>query len=125
MPPLNANPIVLQYPSVVHLTHGRDRRTWPCHRHRYNQQDYLVLRRPGWFDREFYFGLPTTDTREKILKYHSQEMGGLRRRWRSRGQGALTTLATMSYGDADLRVLHGTKMMPFDRYRRFGVGHPL
>ena len=67
-----------------------------------------ALRRPGWFDRKFYFGLPTADPREKIL-------GIMTRKWAGQGAGEesgedvkerVRGLATMtkSYGGADLRV---------------------
>ncbi|TFK28597.1 AAA-domain-containing protein [Coprinopsis marcescibilis] len=70
-----------------------------------------ALRRPGRFDREFYFGLPGLDAREKIL-------GIMTRKWENwdansdgeQGRRAKDTLKglaklTKGYGGADLRAL--------------------
>ncbi|KAJ6544212.1 hypothetical protein B0H19DRAFT_1169965 [Mycena capillaripes] len=71
-----------------------------------NRPDALdpALRRPGRFDREFYFGLPNADARERILsimtrgwKGWGEEEGGER----VKGLAALTK----GYGGADLRAL--------------------
>ncbi|KAJ7886151.1 AAA-domain-containing protein [Mycena olivaceomarginata] len=71
-----------------------------------NRPDALdpALRRPGRFDREFYFGLPGAEAREKILgimtrgwKGWGEEEGGER----VKGLAALTK----GYGGADLRAL--------------------
>ena len=62
-----------------------------------------ALRRPGRFDREFYFGLPGLEAREKILNI-------LTRKWEDwgepEGQERIKGLAklTKGYGGADLRV---------------------
>lgn len=70
-----------------------------------NRPDALdpALRRPGRFDREFYFGLPGAEARERILnimtrgwKGWGEEEGGER----VKGLAALTK----GYGGADLRV---------------------
>ncbi|KAJ7499727.1 AAA-domain-containing protein [Mycena latifolia] len=71
-----------------------------------NRPDALdpALRRPGRFDREFYFGLPGAEARERILsimtrgwKGWGEEEGGQR----VKGLAALTK----GYGGADLRAL--------------------
>ncbi|KAJ6579592.1 AAA-domain-containing protein [Mycena vulgaris] len=71
-----------------------------------NRPDALdpALRRPGRFDREFYFGLPSAEARERILgimtrgwKGWGEEEGGQR----VKGLAALTK----GYGGADLRAL--------------------
>ncbi|KAJ7667104.1 hypothetical protein B0H17DRAFT_1089305 [Mycena rosella] len=71
-----------------------------------NRPDALdpALRRPGRFDREFYFGLPSAEARERILgimtrgwKGWGEEEGGQR----LKGLAALTK----GYGGADLRAL--------------------
>ncbi|KAF8632421.1 hypothetical protein AX17_004862 [Amanita inopinata Kibby_2008] len=66
-----------------------------------------ALRRPGRFDREFYFGLPGSDAREKILSIMTRkwvgwgEDGGEEAKERIRGLATLTK----GYGGADLRAL--------------------
>ncbi|KAF8173780.1 hypothetical protein K438DRAFT_1849984 [Mycena galopus ATCC 62051] len=71
-----------------------------------NRPDALdpALRRPGRFDREFYFGLPSAEARERILKIMTRGWKG----WgeddggeRVKGLAALTK----GYGGADLRAL--------------------
>ncbi|KAJ6615527.1 hypothetical protein B0H10DRAFT_1801270 [Mycena sp. CBHHK59/15] len=71
-----------------------------------NRPDALdpALRRPGRFDREFYFGLPGAEARERILGIMTRGWNG----WgedegaeRVRGLAALTK----GYGGADLRAL--------------------
>lgn len=60
-----------------------------------------ALRRPGRFDREFYFPLPNKTARRKILNIHT---GG----WEpALGDAFLDNLAgiTKGYGGADLRAL--------------------
>lgn len=73
-----------------------------------------ALRRPGRFDREFYFGLPTLDAREKILTIMTKKWEGWgageeeaeseekAREVKERIKG-LAKL-TKGYGGADLRV---------------------
>lgn len=62
-----------------------------------------ALRRPGRFDREFYFPLPSLEAREKIL-------GIMTRKWEGwdgeQGKENIKGLAklTKGYGGADLRV---------------------
>lgn len=63
-----------------------------------------ALRRPGRFDREFYFPLPTVEARERIL-------GIMTRKWQGwegeKGTECVKGLARMTkgYGGADLRAL--------------------
>ncbi|KAI6033449.1 AAA-domain-containing protein [Pisolithus microcarpus] len=63
-----------------------------------------ALRRPGRFDREFYFPLPTVEARERIL-------GIMTRKWQGwegeKGAECVRGLARMTkgYGGADLRAL--------------------
>ena len=64
-----------------------------------------ALRRPGRFDREFYFPLPGLEAREKILRIITKKWQG----WegedgetRAKGLSKLTK----GYGGADLRVCH-------------------
>lgn len=62
-----------------------------------------ALRRPGRFDREFYFELPKIDAREKILSIMTKDWEG----WSGEvGSEKLKGLAKMTkgYGGADLRV---------------------
>lgn len=62
-----------------------------------------ALRRPGRFDREFYFGLPNLEAREKILSIMTKDWEG----WADdAGKDKLKGLAklTKGYGGADLRV---------------------
>ena len=62
-----------------------------------------ALRRPGRFDREFYFPLPTLEARNKILRIMTKKWAG----WDGeKGEGQVTGLAklTKGYGGADLRV---------------------
>jgi SpoVK/Ycf46/Vps4 family AAA+-type ATPase len=59
-----------------------------------------ALRRPGRFDREFYFPLPNRDARHQIIKINT-------RQWEPQlPDNMLDTLATLTkgYGGADLRV---------------------
>ncbi|KAF7301025.1 AAA-domain-containing protein [Mycena indigotica] len=63
-----------------------------------------ALRRPGRFDREFYFALPGAEAREKILNIMTKGWKG----WDSEeGRERLKGLASMTkgYGGADLRAL--------------------
>jgi SpoVK/Ycf46/Vps4 family AAA+-type ATPase len=64
-----------------------------------------ALRRPGRFDREFYFPLPNLEAREEILKIHTSSWEG----WETESNGATIRkqLAKMTkgYGGADLRAL--------------------
>jgi SpoVK/Ycf46/Vps4 family AAA+-type ATPase len=62
-----------------------------------------ALRRPGRFDREFYFGLPGLEAREKILSIMTKGWEG----WSGdQGTEHVKGLArlTKGYGGADLRV---------------------
>jgi ATPase family AAA domain-containing protein 2 len=62
-----------------------------------------ALRRPGRFDREFYFGLPDIKARERILGIMTREWDG----WEEgEGKEKVKALAEMTkgYGGADLRV---------------------
>jgi SpoVK/Ycf46/Vps4 family AAA+-type ATPase len=62
-----------------------------------------ALRRPGRFDREFYFGLPSLEAREKILGIMTKGWDG----WvGEKGTENVKGLAklTKGYGGADLRV---------------------
>lgn len=71
-----------------------------------------ALRRPGRFDREFYFGLPSLDAREKILGIMTRKWSN----WDPNQEGEkgeqvkekLKGLAklTKGYGGADLRVCY-------------------
>jgi SpoVK/Ycf46/Vps4 family AAA+-type ATPase len=65
-----------------------------------------ALRRPGRFDREFYFGLPTVDAREKILNIMTGKWAGWGKDGGEEVKERLRGLATMTkgYGGADLRV---------------------
>ncbi|KAH7328551.1 hypothetical protein B0I35DRAFT_345699 [Stachybotrys elegans] len=58
-----------------------------------------ALRRPGRFDREFYFPLPDMDARRSILNIHTQDWG--------LSEVFMSSLAekTKGYGGADLRAL--------------------
>ncbi|KAM6489275.1 AAA domain containing protein [Amanita muscaria] len=66
-----------------------------------------ALRRPGRFDREFYFGLPTVEAREKILGIMTRKWAGWNEdavedvKEKVRGLAAMTK----GYGGADLRAL--------------------
>ncbi|KAH9483269.1 putative AAA domain-containing protein C31G5.19 [Psilocybe cubensis] len=76
-----------------------------------------ALRRPGRFDREFYFGLPTLDAREKILTImtrkwegwgiNEEEMGPEAEEKKREVKEKIRGLAklTKGYGGADLRAL--------------------
>ena len=62
-----------------------------------------ALRRPGRFDREFYFPLPGLEAREKILRIITKKWQG----WEGEeGETRVNGLAklTKGYGGADLRV---------------------
>ena len=62
-----------------------------------------ALRRPGRFDREFYFPLPNLDARERILRIMTRKWAG----WEEdKGEEHAKGLAklTKGYGGADLRV---------------------
>ncbi|EMD41130.1 hypothetical protein CERSUDRAFT_111699 [Gelatoporia subvermispora B] len=63
-----------------------------------------ALRRPGRFDREFYFPLPGLEARERILRIMTRKWAG----WESeKGEENVNGLAklTKGYGGADLRAL--------------------
>ena len=69
-----------------------------------------ALRRPGRFDREFYFGLPSLDAREKILgimtkkweNWNPAEVGEKGEQVKEKLKGLAKM--TKGYGGADLRV---------------------
>lgn len=65
-----------------------------------------ALRRPGRFDREFYFGLPGLEAREKILGIMTKGWDGWGESEGTAGKERLNGLAklTKGYGGADLRV---------------------
>ena len=75
-----------------------------------------ALRRPGRFDREFYFGLPSLEAREKIIGIMTKEWigwgkpqegsEGEREKLKEEVKERITGLAklTKGYGGADLRV---------------------
>lgn len=69
-----------------------------------------ALRRPGRFDREFYFGLPSLQAREKILSIMTKGWDG----WGegSKGVENIKGLAklTKGYGGADLRVSRQSRL---------------
>lgn len=73
-----------------------------------------ALRRPGRFDREFYFALPNIDARKKIL-------GIITKKWDGWGDGSLEAEQTLErlakltrgYGGADLRVCHAGLSLVF------------
>ena len=70
-----------------------------------------ALRRPGRFDREFYFPLPGLEAREKILGIMTKKWAG----WDSdKGVENAKGLAklTKGYGGADLRVRPPMKYVP-------------
>lgn len=61
-----------------------------------------ALRRPGRFDREFYFPLPNLEARKKIIQINTQK-------WEPPlDEPFVDQLATLTkgYGGADLRVSH-------------------
>jgi SpoVK/Ycf46/Vps4 family AAA+-type ATPase len=64
-----------------------------------------ALRRPGRFDREFYFPLPDLEARKKILRILTRAWKG----WQGEeGAPAIDYIAqaTKGYGGADLRVCY-------------------
>lgn len=65
-----------------------------------------ALRRPGRFDREFYFPLPSVEAREKILGIMTKGWRGWREEDGVAGKDRIQGLAklTKGYGGADLRV---------------------
>ncbi|KAF7969130.1 hypothetical protein HWV62_28250 [Athelia sp. TMB] len=63
-----------------------------------------ALRRPGRFDREFYFGLPSLQAREKILGIMTKGWDGWGQDKGSENVKGLARL-TKGYGGADLRAL--------------------
>ena len=75
-----------------------------------------ALRRPGRFDREFYFPLPNREARKKIISINT-------RKWQPPlEEPFLNELAgvTKGYGGADLRVsLNGTGQWSNETYFRF------
>lgn len=62
-----------------------------------------ALRRPGRFDREFYFGLPGADARERILSIMTKKWKGWDGEEADERRKALARM-TKGYGGADLRV---------------------
>jgi SpoVK/Ycf46/Vps4 family AAA+-type ATPase len=72
-----------------------------------------ALRRPGRFDREFYFPLPSLAARQRILRILTKGWEG----WDGdKGEPMIQVLAeaTKGYGGADLRV--GLDFTPIFRY---------
>jgi SpoVK/Ycf46/Vps4 family AAA+-type ATPase len=65
-----------------------------------------ALRRPGRFDREFYFGLPSLAAREKILTIMTKGWSGWEEENGVENVRGLAKL-TKGYGGADLRVSCG------------------
>jgi hypothetical protein len=65
-----------------------------------------ALRRPGRFDREFYFPLPSLPDRQSILRIHTHQWEGWEK-GSERGEVMRKKLAEMTkgYGGADLRML--------------------
>ncbi|KAH9963265.1 hypothetical protein BC827DRAFT_1194483 [Russula dissimulans] len=63
-----------------------------------------ALRRPGRFDREFYFPLPTLGARKKILRIMTKKWAGWEEEKGEEQVGGLAKL-TKGYGGADLRAL--------------------
>ncbi|KAI9512741.1 AAA-domain-containing protein [Russula earlei] len=63
-----------------------------------------ALRRPGRFDREFYFPLPTFEARKKILRIMTKKWAGWEGEKGEEQVGGLANL-TKGYGGADLRAL--------------------
>ncbi len=66
-----------------------------------------ALRRPGRFDREFYFGLPDEPARAKILKIHTKT-------WEPSIEDSLAVeLAsrTSGFSGADMKVIEGVKIL--------------
>jgi SpoVK/Ycf46/Vps4 family AAA+-type ATPase len=86
-----------------------------------------ALRRPGRFDREFYFPLPNLTARAKILSILTKDWDG----WDGeKGEEARQGLAklTKGYGGADLRVRQRLHLFitsalsdPFNGYRHFAL----
>jgi SpoVK/Ycf46/Vps4 family AAA+-type ATPase len=80
-----------------------------------------ALRRPGRFDRELYFGLPTADDRRAILHVHT-------RRWAVPPSPALLTAvahATPGFAGADLAALcTAVALAAFDRTHPHALDDP-
>jgi SpoVK/Ycf46/Vps4 family AAA+-type ATPase len=70
-----------------------------------------ALRRPGRFDREFYFGLPGLEAREKILSIMTRDWEGWKGDEAKEKVNGLAKL-TKGYGGADLRVCLLFDMLP-------------
>ena len=72
-----------------------------------------ALRRPGRFDREFYFPLPNLEAREKILTIMTKKWAGWDGEKGAENAKGLAKL-TKGYGGADLRVrpMSSTRAMP-------------
>ena len=70
-----------------------------------------ALRRPGRFDREFYFGLPSLAAREKILTIMTKGWSGWDGENGVENMRGLAKL-TKGYGGADLRVSCGFFLEP-------------
>ncbi|KAJ7226641.1 hypothetical protein B0H12DRAFT_241526 [Mycena haematopus] len=70
-----------------------------------NRPDALrpTMRGPGRFDREFYFGLPNTEARERILTIMTRGWTG----WDEESAGRVNVLAALTegYSGADLKAL--------------------
>ncbi|QRW15713.1 AAA family ATPase [Rhizoctonia solani] len=63
-----------------------------------------ALRRPGRFDREFYFGLPNLDARKRILEINTNGWKG----WMRLAE------VTKGYGGADLRIYKSSERLLVD-----------
>lgn len=66
-----------------------------------------ALRRPGRFDREFYFPLPNKEARKKIISINT-------RKWEPPLEDAFLdqlAMVTKGYGGADLRVGHNKRIV--------------
>ncbi|KAI0092884.1 hypothetical protein BDY19DRAFT_926936 [Irpex rosettiformis] len=63
-----------------------------------------ALRRPGRFDREFYFPLPNMDARERIVRIMTRKWAGWEEEKGEENAKGLAKL-TKGYGGADLRAL--------------------
>ena len=81
-----------------------------------------ALRRPGRFDREFYFPLPTLEARQKILSIQTKKWEG----WQTeQAQETIKGLAklTKGYGGADLRVRTITTVIKNSANHSLGFVH--
>ncbi len=80
-----------------------------------------ALRRPGRFDREFYFPLPTLEARKKILRIMTKKWAG----WEGeKGEEQVSGLAklTKGYGGADMRVRSWPSNTPVHMFDAIQLG---